>query len=222
MGSARGCRVRLVALDVDGVVVPVRSSWGYIHEVLGTTEDSELNYSLFRSGLIGYWEWMYLDTLAWVEAKPGITRWELEEIFNQIPINSDAKKAVEILRKAGLEIALVSGGVDILVSRVARELGIKHWISPALVFDPWGRLVPGGEPRLEADRKDKAVLRLAKKLGYTMRQVAFVGDSKWDLRGMREACLAIAVNPADSEVIREADYVARNLVEAAEFIVKHA
>ena len=116
----------------------------------------------------------------------------------------------------------MSGGVDILVSRIARELGIRYWVSPALVFDPWGRLVPGGEPRLEADRKDKAVLRLAKKLGYTMRQVAFVGDSKWDLKGMREACLAIAVNPADNEVIREADYVARDLVEAAEFIVKHA
>ena len=222
MCSTGRCRVRLVALDVDGVIVPIRSSWGYIHEVLGTTRESELNYKLFKSGLIGYWEWMYLDTLAWVEAKPGITRWELEKILSRVPINNDAKKAVKILRDAGLEVALVSGGVDILVSRIARELGIRYWVSPALVFDPWGRLVPGGEPRLEADRKDKAVLRLAKKLGYTMRQVAFVGDSKWDLKGMREACLAIAVNPADNEVIREADYVARDLVEAAEFIVKHA
>ena len=216
------CRIRLVAFDVDGVLVPIRSSWAYLHERLGTGEASSVNYKLFMEGRIGYWEWMYLDTLAWIEARPGITRWDLEELFDPVEPVPEAYEAVRLLREAGIEPVLVSGGVDVLVSKVARLLRVRNWVSPALAYDPWGRLVPGGDPRLEADRKDRAVLSLARRLGYTMREVAFVGDSFWDLRGMREACLAVAVNTDDPRVLEEADYVARDLLDAAYFILEHS
>ncbi len=221
MGPHKTCSIRLVVFDVDGVLVPIRSSWGYIHEKLGTTKESKLNYNAFMKGVIRYWEWMYLDTLAWIEARPDITRWDLEALFSSVDPFPDAPVAIEKLRSKGLELALVSGGVEVLVEMVAQRLGIKHWICPALSYDPWGRLVPGGEPRLEADRKDRAVRELAKKLGLSMRNVAFVGDSYWDLRGMREACLAIAVNPSDDRVVKEADYIAKSLVDAADYILKH-
>ena len=222
MGPRKTCSIRLVVFDVDGVLVPIRSSWGYIHEKLGTTEESKLNYNAFMRGAIRYWEWMYLDTLAWIEARPGITRWDLEALFSSVDPFPEAPVAIEKLRSKGLELALVSGGVEVLVEMIAQRLGIRHWVCPALSYDPWGRLVPGGEPRLEADRKDRAVRELAKKLGLSMRNVAFVGDSYWDLRGMREACLAIAVNPSDDRVVEEADYVAKNLVDAADYIIEHA
>jgi phosphoserine phosphatase len=220
-GSERRCHIRLVVFDLDGVLVPIKSSWEHVHKALGTTEESKYNYELFRRGLIGYWEWMYMDTLVWLEAKPGLTRWDLEEIFRNVEPTPEAWESVKLLREAGMELALISGGVDVLVSKIASLLGIKHWLSPALSFDPWGRLIPGGEPRVEADRKDKAVLSLARRLSYTMRQVAFIGDSYWDLRGMREACLAIAVNTDDPRVIGEADYQARDLLDAAYFILEH-
>ena len=216
------CRIRLAAFDMDGVVVPIRSSWGYLHERLGVEEEAAAGYRWFREGKIRYWEWMYHDTLLWLEARPGITRWDLEDLFAPVEPVPEAYEAVRLLRSAGIEVALVSGGVDVLVAKTARLLGIKHWISPRLAFDPYGHLVPGGDPVLEADRKDRAVLSLARRLGYTMRQVAFVGDSVWDLRGMREACLAVAVNPASKEVAEEADYVASDLLDAAYFILSHS
>jgi phosphoserine phosphatase len=215
------CRIRLAALDMDGVVVPIRSSWGYLHERLGVAEQAREGYRLFREGRIRYWEWMYYDTSLWLQARPGITRWDIEELFDPVEPTPEAREAVRLLRGAGVEVALISGGVDALVAKTARILGIRHWVSPRLAYDPYGHLVPGGDPVLEADRKDRAVLALARRLGYTMRQVAFVGDSVWDLRGMREACLAIAVNPADREVAEEADYVAKDLLDAAYFILQH-
>lgn len=222
MGHEKTCDIRLVVFDVDGVLVPIRSSWGYVHEKLGTLNESRLNYEAFMRGAIRYWEWMYLDTLAWIEARPGITRWDLEELFESIDLSPGADEAVEMLRSNSMEIALVSGGVEVLVEMVAQRLGVRHWICPALSYDPWGRLVPGGEPRLEADRKDRAVRNLAKRLGLSMRNVAFIGDSYWDLRGMREACLAIAVNPSDERVVSEADYVATGLLDAANYVITHS
>ncbi|MET1129112.1 MAG: HAD-IB family phosphatase [Thermoproteota archaeon] len=216
------CSIKLALLDVDGVIVPLRSSWGYVHEVLGTVEQAKLNYMLFRRGAIGYWEWMYLDTLAWIEARPGITRWDLKSIFSKVDPYPEAEEAVKRLKKAGVGVALVSGGVSVLVEMVARRLGVEEWYAPRLAFDPWGRLVPGGYPLVEADRKDRWVKRVAAKHGLSLRNVAFVGDSSWDVRGMRESCLSIAVNPMDEEVLRAADYVAANVLEAAEIIVEYA
>lgn len=221
-GWAERCRIRLAAFDVDGVLVPVRSSWGYLHERLGVAGEASRSYRWFMEGRIGYWEWMFLDTSLWLEARPGLTRWDLEELFGPVEPVPEAYDALRILREAGIEPVLVSGGVDVLVSKVARLLGVRHWVSPRLAFDARGFLVPGGDPALEADRKDRAVLSLARRLGYSMREVAFIGDSYWDLRGMREACLAVAVNPVDDRVVEEADYVARDLVDAALFIVEHS
>jgi len=218
----RACRVKLVVFDVDGVLVPIKSSWGYIHEKLGTDTESRTNYELFRDKKIGYWEWMYLDTLAWIEAKPGITRWDLEQIFSSVEIPSSVKRAFNRVKQRKLLTALVSGGIDILVSRVAEELQADYWISPQLCFDPWGHLVPGGLPRIEADRKDKAILALSRTLGVSLREVAFIGDSKWDLEGMREACLSVAVNVGDDEELRKiADYVAVDIEEAVDYVLRH-
>ncbi len=210
--------VRLAVLDVDGVVVPIRSSWGYVHEALGTVEQAELNYRLAIEGLIGYWEWMFLDTLAWVEARPGITRWELERILERVEPLPEAKTAVQILRDCGVEVALLSGGIDVFVSRIAAKLGIRYWAANMLAFDEKGRLVPGGYAVVEAARKDKVLRRLAARLGTPLRQVAFVGDSRWDVEAMKEACLAIAVRPDDEQVVRYADYTVDSLVEAARII----
>jgi phosphoserine phosphatase len=220
MVSCRG--IRLAVFDVDGVLVPVRSSWGFIHEMLGTSTESSRNYELAATGRISYWDWMYLDTLAWIEAHPGITRWDLDRLFSRVEPLPDAYRAVRMLRREGIEVALLSGGIDILVSKVAAKLGVKMWIANMLAFDAWGRLVPGGYAVVEANRKDRALRRLAASLGVPLVSVAYVGDSRWDARAMREACLAIAVNPADDEAAKAADYVVGSVVEAARVIVEVA
>ncbi|MET1101919.1 MAG: HAD-IB family phosphatase [Pyrodictiaceae archaeon] len=214
-------QIRLVVFDVDGVLVPIKSSWEYVHRKLGTTDIARRNYELFSKGLIGYWEWMYLDTLAWIEAKPGITVWDLERILSDVDVLPEAYCAVKLLRRNGIELALISGGLDLLVSKVASRLNIKYWFSPRLAFDPWGKLVPGGYPEVEADRKDKVIRLLGSVLGIPLRNIAFIGDSRWDARAMKEVGLAIAVNTTDPYIINIADAVAEDVCEAAKIILKY-
>ncbi len=214
-GPPRG----LVVFDLDGVLVPIDSSWGFIHRELGTEEQASRNYRLYVEGLIRYWEWMYLDTLAWVEASPGITRWDLEGLFSSVQPFSEARRAVRVLHRHGFLVAIVSGGVDVFAERVAAQVGADTWAANLLAFDPWGRLVPGGYPLVEADRKDKVVRSLAAWAGVPCTRVAFVGDSRWDVRGMMESGFAVAVNPKDREVVAAADTVAEGLEEAAAEII---
>ncbi len=213
--------IRAVVLDVDGVVVPIKSSWQHVHEALGTYEVTRLHEKLYTSGRIGYWEWMYLDTLSWLEARPGITRWELERILS-VEIPREIIDWVRRLRRCGLRVALLSGGIDLLVARIASILGVDAWESPRLEFDPWGRLVPGGYPSVVAGRKSETLRRLLARLGVDLSETVYIGDSRWDVDAMKECCMSIAVEPADEEARSVADYVATSVVDALSYVARRA
>ena len=205
--------IRCIAFDVDGVLVEFESSWWRVHEALGTTKLAKLNHELYRRGRIGYWEWMYLDTLLWIEAKPAITRWELERILEPPRLSPRLRKLIAKLKRLGLRIILVSGGIDVLVARIAQALGVDAWDSPRLAFDPWGRLVPGGYPSVIAGRKSEALSRLLERIGATLEETIFIGDSVWDIDAMDKCCYSIAYNPRDSLVVESACSVATSLDE---------
>lgn len=211
-------QIKAIVFDVDGVLVPVKSSWGYIHEKLGTVDASERNYRLFLEGKIGYWEWMYLDTLAWIEASPGLTRWDLEEIVDGIEPLSEAYDVVKCLKEKGYKVGLLSAGVEVVVAKVARLLRTEYWMAPLLEFDSKGRLVPGGYPLVEADKKHVALARLAKRMGVSLAETVFVGDTIWDLSAMKEACIGVAIGSVEEPVKREADIHIQSLSELVEVL----
>lgn len=190
----QGSRIRLVIFDVDGVLVPVKSSWGYVHERLGVSGEADRVKRLFEEGRIDYVEWMRLDTELWVRARGGrLHKSELSSILEEIPVRGEAVSAVRSLRRMGLRIALVSSGIDVLVRRVASILGADAWAANRLHFDKHGFLVPGGSPIVGVDKRG-AVRRVASELGVELNETAYVGDSRWDSTAMSIVGLPIAYN----------------------------
>ncbi len=212
--------MRLAVLDVDGVLVDARSSWRVVHEELGTLRDAEVYARLFWEGRISYADWMLADTQLWLEAEPRLDRSLLVDIlWSRLGIVPDAHEAVEGLRRLGFEVALVSGGLDLVVERVAAVLGVRLWVSPRLRFDDRGRLLPGGEPLVEADAKHRWLLRFAAQLGVPLRNVVVIGDTAIDAPMMRLAGCGVAVRPHDGVVVRAAEgRVAGSVLEAVELI----
>lgn len=177
-------KVKLVVFDVDGVLVNVKSSWHYIHERLGVAEEAERVKDMFVSGRIDYVKWMELDTRLWINARGGkLHKRDILEILSDIEVDKEAPQVFRWLRKRGTRIAMVSGGVDLLVSRIAETLGVDIWLANKLLFDKKGYLVPGGIP-LVGVWKDKAVKRIANEIGISLSETAFVGDSEWDAPAM--------------------------------------
>jgi phosphoserine phosphatase len=185
-------RLQAVFFDVDGVLVKIKSSWEYLHERLGVLEEARSVRAMFERGEIDYLEWMISDTELWVKASGGkLHRSVIMSILADVPINDEAPTVFRALRRRGVRIALVSSGIDILVRRVAHELGADAWVANKLHFDREGYLKPGGVPLVGVDKRS-AVKRLAWELGVDLSKSAYVGDSKWDASAMMIVGLPIA------------------------------
>ncbi|MEN2999051.1 MAG: HAD-IB family phosphatase [Acidilobaceae archaeon] len=183
-------RVRLVAFDVDGVLVEVKSSWRFLHSHFGVEEKAEEIRRMFSQGLIDYVKWMEMDTRLWIEARGGkLRREELLKALSQVRVEEEAIALARALKRRGVRIALVSGGIDLLVARVADAVGADIWMSNKLSFDKNGLLLPGGFP-LVGTQKDKALRLLVSALGQRLEETMYVGDSEFD-----RAAMGIAGHP---------------------------
>ncbi len=177
-------KIRMVLFDMDGVLVPIHSSWEFVHEKLGVAEEARRIKEMFSRGEIDYIKWMELDTGLWVKATKGeLTVWKLSKMFNEIPVREKAVTVARWLRKQGIIIGIVSGGIDLLAKKVAHTIGADIWLANQLSYDKRGKLVAGGKPVVGV-KKDKVVKRIAGEYGIPLENVMFVGDSVWDKEAM--------------------------------------
>lgn len=94
---------------------------------------------------------------------------------------------IKLLRKTGVEVAVISGRKSTVVELRMKSLGINH------VYQGY-------------EDKRSAFAELIDNLGITPEQAAHVGDDLLDLPIMRRAGLAIAVNDANDTVKQHADW----------------
>lgn len=185
-------KIGLVAFDVDGVLVPIKSSWEYLHEVFGTYNESRKYFEMFKAGKISYYEWMYLDTSEWIARFNGkLPRRVIVNELGKIPINKNFEAIFEYVQRIGAKSALISGGINILVERVARFFNADFWFSNILLFDDNDYLIPGGIPLVPADKKGEILRSLANQLHLSKENIVYIGDSMWDESAFREAGLSI-------------------------------
>lgn len=201
----------LVVFDCDGVLTENDSSWRIMHEYFGS-RDNAYFARLYERGVISYLDWMKIDIALMIHSFGSpITRKHVEEVFSKVKVRSEAFRVVRELLKDGFEIAVVSSGVDTLVKRVCSELGVKDCFYNDLVFVD-DELIPGGVARVPLRDKWLVVKELAYSKGYEMREVAYVGDSKWDIMVFKHVGIPIAVKPC-GEACSYAKYVVENLEE---------
>ncbi len=178
-------RIRIALFDMDGVLVPIKSSWAYLHEYFGVAEEARRIMRLFEEGRIDYVRWMEEDTGLWIRKRGGCVHVsEIARVFQRVPINPEAPTVARELHRRGILVGIVSGGIDILARRVASEIGADVWVANKLLFDKRGCLRRGGVPLVGVD-KERVVRRILGEYGIRPEEAMFVGDSKWDASVMR-------------------------------------
>ncbi|ADV65163.1 HAD-IB family phosphatase [Desulfurococcus mucosus] len=201
----------LVVFDCDGVLTENHSSWQVLHEYFGS-RDNKYFADLYRRGLISYLDWMKIDIALMIHSwgKP-ITRVNVEDALSRVKVKPEARRVVEALNEMGYIVAVVSSGIDVLVERVCREVGVDLCFYNKLRFED-GELVPGGEALVPLREKPRVIRSIAENLSIRISDTYYVGDSEWDIDVFRSVGHSIAVEPC-GEACRHAEQVVSSLRE---------
>ena len=197
--------LKLVIFDMDGVIANTISSWKYIHDYFGCSNEKSVDEYL--KGKIDDAEFIKRDVSLWRENGKPVTRNKLVEILSNVPLMNGTEKCIARIKKHNVKTAIVSAGLDILAERMAEELGIDYAFANGIKTDDNGRLSGEGVIGVRLMYKDKTVSRLSSQLGIPLERIAAVGNSCFDIPMLETCGLGIAFNPEDDCIRQKADVV---------------
>ncbi len=192
---------------MDGVLLDTVSSWRYVHEYFGTT--NERSIMPYLRGDIDYLEFIRRDVSLWKTNGTAVSKATIEKILYSIPLINGVNECITFLKEHEVQTAIVSAGLDILAEKVARDLGIDYTFANEVKVGSDGRLTGEGVLHVELMQKDKNVKELVDKLHLSLDACAAVGNSCFDIPMLEVCGLGIAFNPEDACIMQCADVVVK-------------
>ncbi|HJM55009.1 MAG TPA: HAD hydrolase family protein [Poseidonia sp.] len=228
---------KLVCLDMDRVLVDHLSTWQFVYDQLGISNDE--SFELYNQGKLDEWDWIKLDLdlIKSSFAEP-ITDEYLRSLMEGMPMMKGWKLLVGHLLEHQINVAIVSGGLQ----KTARDIAACFPSN-----EPWGRRWGGidrhtareqlggmdtrlhvftngwlattpsesgeslisdfGRYQVQMDGKGSIVKMLQRRLGVSKKNTAAVGDSSGDIGMFQESSCAILFNPWDDKPKEHADHV---------------
>ncbi|MHA1577859.1 MAG: HAD family hydrolase [Candidatus Thorarchaeota archaeon] len=197
--------IRLVVFDVDGTLTQHNSSWARLHEVFGVVEEGQKHYAQYFAGEISYQEWADLDAGLWA-GKPVS---KIQEIAENIKLVSGARETVQALKDRGINVAILSGGIDLLANKIAQLVGIDYALVNKLHHEN-GLITGKVEVLVGYECKAIEIREIVEHYETPFSETAFVGDGRNDISVFGVVGLAIAFNPEHEEVANAADITIRD------------
>ncbi len=205
---------KLIAFDLDGVLVRVKSSWEYLHDYFGVSKrDREKNYLDYVWGRIDYDEWIRRDVELWNRALGRKLRVEdLVEAIKDIPVDESVGQVIGDLKHRGYIVGIISAGVGQVAENIAGKYGFDFWIANPITFTGDGVVSENQRARMPPYQKPLMLLWIARRYGLNVKDTAYIGDSDWDIGIIRLAGCGIAYN-CSTNLERNADALITRLSE---------
>jgi phosphoserine phosphatase len=203
-----GRRYDLVVFDMDGTLTQIRSSWSYIHSVLGV--NNEASYKAFVNMEIDEPEFMRRDIALWKSVRPNITVNDIARMFRDMPLTEGIQETVTCLEYNDIRCVICSGGIDMAARMIVREFGFDDYIADSLGTNPDGTLT--GEGIMNIDLMDKGiwVRKFIEKFGTTKDRTVSIGNSFTDIKMFENSGMSIAFNPSDEFTEKAATHIVRS------------
>jgi len=191
--------IRLVILDVDGVIKEEPDPYTLLHRHFGTEAEGARYLAAFLAGAIDYERFAQLDAGAW----RGRSVAEARAVLRRNPYVAGAHELAAGLHRRGIPFILLSSGFDLHVDDVAADLGAaeahcnllhhdgERLLGTMTVRVPWGGKGPIVETILRCWRVDPA-------------ECLSVGDSTADIPTFRQVGYGVAVRPRHPDVVQAA------------------
>ena len=209
--------IKLVAFDMEGCLTADPTVWELMHRQLDTWQSHGLPYwHRYLAGGLGYDEFARMDVAVWRGAPEAV----LLEAAMEVPLMAGCAEALGELRRAGVQMALISNGLTCVAERFQREFGFSHvYANTALSHD--GVLTGEFDLSVPYEHKGLVLARLAAELGLGREQIASVGDSAADVAMFAGSAVSIAMRPHDPAVAAAATHVIadHNLLPVAAIVL---
>ena len=137
----------LVAFDMDGVLVDYESSWTWVHDHFGVK--SEESIKAFVKGEIDDMEFMRRDIALWLGKRPDLCHVGHRRHTRTAADRGGNPETVDELRWQGIKTVIVSGGLDVVASKIAKRYGFDDWVANGFACDTTGKLTGEGVLRVE-------------------------------------------------------------------------
>jgi phosphoserine phosphatase len=198
-------KIRLVVFDVDGTLTTHNSIWWRLHELFNTETLGKVYYDQYFAGEIDYDTWADLDAGLW----KGQSLQVVMDAVERTEIVDGASETVSELERNGIEVAILSGGLDILANSIGARLGIDYILTNRLLHNN-GILTGEVVTLVGWGEKVRAIEQICDHFGVALEETAFVGDGRNDISVLKVVGLPIAFNPEHKEVEEVASVTIRD------------
>ncbi len=174
--------IKGIVFDVDGTLIK-EISWMKLNAALGVSREVDQRlFKEYHEGKFSYQEW--IDQIVAVYHLNGpIHRTRMEQILTSYTLAKHAKATSRILQRRGYHVGIVSGGLQTVVTKVAKDLRVNPLMAFAnswIEYDKSGNLswvLARGDDR---EVKLADLHRLCKVWGISPAECACVGDGNPD------------------------------------------
>ncbi|MHA2253585.1 MAG: HAD family hydrolase [Candidatus Kariarchaeaceae archaeon] len=191
--------VKAVFLDVDGTLTNGLSAWERVHHHFGVVDQMNEHTDLFYSGKISYDEWANIDVGLW----KGRSYSELQQALEEVDLLNGAKEGIQMLKNAGFDTVLVSGGIDVFAQNVADLVGADHVVSNTIGHN--NGIIDGTVQIKVSFSKANVIEDIMIEQGYDLNKSGAIGDNTNDIAMFKKVKYSIALNSKHPSVDEVAD-----------------
>ena len=196
-------KIKLVVFDMDGTLLQARSCWAQIHDHFGTDNSDMLK--LYVENKISDQAFVRADINTWEEkSNVKVDEKYVNSILDKIEPIDGAEELVAGLHNNGIETIFLTGGIQFLANKWAKQWNMKKPLANDLIDGEDGHLMV--HVNASGHAKGPVMDKLLKKMKLSKENVAAVGDTVVDLPLFERAGLSIAVNTNQKEVFENANY----------------
>lgn len=177
----RNNNIKLICFDLDKTIIK-ENSWYSLNMAMGL-KPNEDNFLLQRylNGLIDYQRWQ--KELLKIYKQSGRANFKtIYQALNNFTYQTGIKEIVKYLKNKNYQIVLISGSVDILIDKIAKDLSIQLFAAcNSFVFNKQGYLKDILTCQKEGLKKLEILEKFCQKLNIKIDQCAYVGDGDNDI-----------------------------------------
>ena len=187
--------VDTIIFDLDGTLTLAPSPWRHVHQRLGVWDEVASGFlDQWLAGGIPYEEFCRRDFELW----KGLELAQIEELLEEIEINSHVRAIVARLREQSVQSVIISSGFSCVARRIQSSF---NW-EPLRIYA--NDLIDGPEVRirvsadLDSPRSKKRLAETAlSEIGADPGRSLVVSDSKRDLEMMAQCRYSLLVENED-------------------------